>query len=47
MRPELEGGIELLRQTLQDLNFADEETGKLIELAREEAVGVDPNARTN
>jgi CPA2 family monovalent cation:H+ antiporter-2 len=47
VRPELEGGIELLRQTLQDLEFADEETAPLIEAAREEAMGVDPNARTN
>jgi len=47
VRPELEGGIELLRQTLQDLEFADEETAPLIEAAREEAMGVDPNARTS
>ncbi|TAK15433.1 MAG: sodium:proton exchanger [Acidobacteria bacterium] len=46
VRPELEGGVELLRQTLQDLHFSEEQTGSLIDLAREEAMGVDPNART-
>jgi CPA2 family monovalent cation:H+ antiporter-2 len=45
VRPELEGGIELLRQTLQDLEFADDETAPLIEAAREEAMGVDPRLR--
>jgi len=45
VRPELEGGVELLRQTLQDLNFSDEETGTLIEAARQEAMGVDPRLR--
>ena len=45
VRPELEGGVELLRQTLQDLRFSDAETGALIELARQEAMGVDPHLR--
>jgi CPA2 family monovalent cation:H+ antiporter-2 len=46
VRPELEGGVTLLRQTLEELNFSDEETDALAETAREEAMGVDPNART-
>jgi monovalent cation:H+ antiporter-2, CPA2 family len=45
VRPELEGGVELLRQTLQDLSFSDDKTGALIETAREEAMGVDPRRR--
>ena len=45
VRPELEGGVELLRQTLQDLNFSDTETGTLIDVARQEAMGVDPHLR--
>lgn len=44
VRPELEGGVELLRQTLQDLDFPDEETRPLLELARQEGMGVDPQA---
>ncbi len=42
VRPELEGGIEMLRQTLEDLSFSDDETASLVELARQEAMGVDP-----
>jgi CPA2 family monovalent cation:H+ antiporter-2 len=45
VRPELEGGVELLRQTLEDLSFADDETDALIETARQEAMGVDPHLR--
>ena len=41
-----EGGIEMLRQTLQDLSFSDEETASLVELARREAMGAGPNAQT-
>jgi CPA2 family monovalent cation:H+ antiporter-2 len=44
VRPELEGGVELLRQTLQDLDFSDDETASLIDTAREEAMNVDPAA---
>jgi CPA2 family monovalent cation:H+ antiporter-2 len=47
VRPELEGGIEMLRQTLEDLSFNEDETDALVHLAREEAMGVDPNAQTN
>jgi CPA2 family monovalent cation:H+ antiporter-2 len=42
VRPELEGGVELLRQTLRDLQFPDDQTDTLVDLAREEAMGVDP-----
>lgn len=46
VRPELEGGIEMLRQTLEDLSSSDDETASLVELARQEAMGVRPNAQT-
>jgi CPA2 family monovalent cation:H+ antiporter-2 len=38
VRPELEGGVELLRQTLKDLSYPDERAQELVDLAREEAM---------
>jgi CPA2 family monovalent cation:H+ antiporter-2 len=38
VRPELEGGVELLRQTLRDLSYPDDRAQEIVDLAREEAM---------
>ena len=45
VRPELEGGVELLRQTMRDLSFTDDKAQQVADMARDEAMSVKPSAR--
>lgn len=47
VRPELEGGVELLRQTLRDLKFTDEKAQRVADIARDEAMSANPTSQTN